>query len=239
MPSARYDLEGVRIAFDLDGTLVDTAPDLVRALNACIVPEGFDPIPLGAVRMMVGRGARALIQRAYQRAGAPEPDAETLERRLDVFMDTYRAGIADLSRPFEGVEAALDALADRGARLSVCTNKPTSLAVPLLETLALAHRFERIIGPEGAPAKKPDPRHLEVALGAAADRRSVLVGDAEPDVGAARAAGAWCVIFEGGYSEKPADALGADRLFKHWTQAVDLIAALVRTGEVEGADGQT
>ncbi|MGX6648391.1 HAD family hydrolase [Maricaulaceae bacterium MS644] len=220
-------LNGARLAFDLDGTLVDTAPDLVRALNAAVVSEGLDPVPVAAVRAMVGRGARALIQRAYERAGAAALSEAALERRLDVFMDSYRAGIADQSRPFDGVLDALDLFAAGGAELSVCTNKPTSLARALLEALGMADRFVRIIGPEDAPAKKPDPRHLESAIGGKADRRTVLVGDSAPDADAARAAGAWCVIFEDGYSEKPARALGADRLFKHWNELPALIADLL------------
>lgn len=220
-------LKGARIAFDLDGTLVDTAPDLVRALNAAITPEGLDPVPIAAVRAMVGRGARALIERAYERAGAPILNEDALEARLDAFMSAYRAGIAEQSAPFDGVVDALDVFAAHGAELSVCTNKPTSLAVPLLEALGLANRFVRIVGPEDAPAKKPDPRHLESAIGSKADRRTVLVGDSEPDALAAKAAGAWCVIFEDGYSEKPAGALGADRLFRRWSELPALIADLL------------
>lgn len=117
--------------------------------------------------------------------------------------------------------------AAHGAELSVCTNKPTSLAVPLLTELRLAHRFVRIIGPEDAPGKKPDPRHLKTAVGGEADRKTVLVGDSEPDARAAAAAGAWCVIFEDGYSEKPAGALGADRLFRRWSELPALIADLL------------
>lgn len=220
-------LNGARIAFDLDGTLVDTAPDLVRALNAAVVPDGLEPVPNAAVRAMVGRGARALIQRAYERAGSPDLSDEALEQRLNVFMDSYRGGIADQSRPFVGVLDALDLFAASGAELSVCTNKPTSLARSLLDTLGMADRFVRITGPEDTPEKKPDPRHLESAIGGKADRRTVLVGDSEPDAAAARAAGAWCVIFEGGYSEKPARALGADRLFKHWNELPALVADLL------------
>lgn len=223
-------LNNAQIAFDLDGTLVDTAPDLVRALNEAVVPLGFDPVPIDAVRAMVGRGARALIERAFTRQGHPAPDEDLLEARLDVFMNAYRADIARLSRPFEGVETALDILGHAGATLSVCTNKPTSLAVPLLEALSLSDRFVRIIGPEDAPAKKPDPSHLITAFGGVeAGPASVLVGDSEPDARAAQAAGAASVIFEGGYSEKPAHTLGADRLFNAYANLPDLLVELIAT----------
>ncbi|MFW5660109.1 MAG: HAD-IA family hydrolase [Oceanicaulis sp.] len=220
-------LNGARLAFDLDGTLVDTAPDLVRALNAAVVPEGLEPIPIAAVRAMVGRGARALIERAYERAGALALSARELDVRLDRFMDAYRSGIADQSRPFDGVVDALDVFAANGAELSVCTNKPTHLAVALLDTLNLSNRFVRIIGPEDARAKKPDPRHLTAAIGGEADERAVLIGDSEPDALAAKAAGAWCVLFEDGYSEKPVGALGADRLFKRWSELPAIVAELL------------
>ncbi|MCP2670633.1 HAD hydrolase-like protein [Maricaulaceae bacterium EIL42A08] len=224
---AFQNLSGARIAFDLDGTLVDTAPDLVRALNAAIMPAGLSEVPLDAVRPMVGRGARALILRAYEREGLAQPDEETTDAKLDVFLKVYADGIADLSRPFEGVEASLDQLAEGGAELSICTNKPGWLARPLMEELNLADRFVRITGADDVPEKKPSALHLETAIGGKADSRTVMVGDSDPDVGTARAAGAPVVLFSEGYSEKPASTLGADRLFSHWHQAPELIAGLV------------
>lgn len=218
-------LDGMAIAFDLDGTLVDTAPDLVRALNACVVPRGIAPVPVREVRAMVGRGAKALIRRAYEREGMDLEEAE-LDERLAHFLDVYSSGIAEQSAPFEGVEDALDRLAAAGARLSVCTNKPQSLAESLLDALGLSRRFDRIVGPEGVPAKKPDPAHLIAAFGDGYRGPGVLVGDSEPDVLAARGAGAISLVFEGGYSEKPARTLGADRLFERFDE---LEAALAET----------
>lgn len=219
-------LRGASIAFDLDGTLVDTAPDLVRALNESIAPFGLDPVPVHDVRAMVGRGARALIERAFERAGAPlEPDMA--ESALRAFLETYGARIAALSRPFDGVEAALDTLAASGARLSVCTNKPSALARRLLDALALTDRFDRIAGPEDVPAKKPDPAHLLAAVGEGDSARFIaLVGDSEPDLLAARGAGAASVLFTSGYSEKPVSTLGADRLFDSFQALPALLAEL-------------
>ncbi|MCC5996697.1 MAG: phosphoglycolate phosphatase [Oceanicaulis sp.] len=224
----RQALAGARIAFDLDGTLVDTAPDLVRALNAAIAPAGLDPVPLDDVRAMVGRGARALIERAFDRAGRTAPPEDELQAALELFLAVYRAGIAELSRPFPGVEAALDELASAGARLSVCTNKPGWLAVPLLQELGLDDRFERIVGAEDAPAKKPDPAHLLTALGGGpVVAGDILVGDSSVDFETARAAGAGIILFELGYDEKPVRTLGADRLFTSFQDLPALAAGLI------------
>lgn len=221
-------LSRARIAFDLDGTLVDTAPDLVRALNAAIAPAGLSPVPLSDVRAMVGRGARALIERAFANAGRVTPPEDELSDALELFLSVYRAGIADLSRPFPGVEAALDTLADAGARLSVCTNKPGWLAVPLLQALGLADRFERIVGAEDSPAKKPDPAHVLMALGGGpVEAGDTLVGDSSVDFEAARAAGAGIILFENGYDEKPVRTLGADRLFNAYRDLPEMIAGLI------------
>lgn len=226
--NVRETLNGLPIAFDLDGTLVDTAPDLVRALNACIEPHGLAPIPVRDVRAMVGRGAKALILKAYEREGR-QLAGDLLEERLAHFLDVYRSGIAIDSRIFEGVEAALDRLGEAGARLSVCTNKPQALAEALLSELKLTGRFERIVGPEATSAKKPDPAHLISAFGHEPQGACVLVGDSEPDVLAARGAGAISLVFEGGYSEKPARTLGADRLFRRFEELETvLIEALSR-----------
>jgi phosphoglycolate phosphatase len=224
----RQALSAARIAFDLDGTLVDTAPDLVRALNAAIAPAGLDPVPVSDVRAMVGRGARALIERAFANAGRTAPPEDELSDALELFLTVYRDGIADLSRPFPGVEAALDELATAGARLSVCTNKPGWLAVPLLQALGLASRFERIVGAEDSPAKKPDPAHVLTALGGGpVEAGDILVGDSSVDFEAARAAGAGIILFELGYDEKPVRTLGADRLFRSYKDLPALTAELI------------
>lgn len=224
----RQALSAARIAFDLDGTLVDTAPDLVRALNAAIAPAGLAPVPLADVRAMVGRGARALIERAFERAGRTAPPEDELSDALELFLTVYRDGIADLSRPFPGVEAALDELAAAGARLSVCTNKPGWLAVPLLQALGLASRFERIVGAEDSPAKKPDPAHVLTALGGGpVEAGDILVGDSRVDFEAARAARTGIILFELGYDEKPVRTLGADRLFSSFDDLPALTAGLI------------
>ncbi|MEA1941445.1 MAG: HAD hydrolase-like protein [Pseudomonadota bacterium] len=196
------------IAFDLDGTLVDTAPDLVRALNAVIEPRGLPAVPLADVRAMVGRGARVLIERAHARSGAEMGDAEAL---VAEFIEIYKADVAARSRTFPDVEETLDWLVSAGARLSVCTNKPSVLSDLLIGELGLARYFERIVGPERTSAKKPDAAHLHASLGSGYGR-AALVGDSAPDVGSARAAGLPVVVMSYGYSENPADSLGADRV---------------------------
>ncbi len=205
-------LSGASIVFDLDGTLVDTAPDLVRALNAVTADEGLAPISAELVRNMVGRGARVLIQRAFAHDGRPlDDDASTaLTAR---FLEIYREGIDRESRPFPGMEDALDEMAARGAELSVATNKPADLSVLLLERLNMAGRFARIVGADTAPQKKPDAAHLFAAAGPGADAaRMVMVGDSETDVSAARNAGCPVIVMSYGYTETPAKELGADRV---------------------------
>lgn len=221
-------LAGAVIAFDLDGTLVDTAPDLVRTLNVLLEQEGRTPFPIDQARPFIGRGARWMIERGFAAAG----EALTAERTqglFDRFIDHYRAHIADESRPFPGCAAALDALAARGAKLAVCTNKRTDLSVQLLETLGLADRFQAIIGADLAPAIKPDGRHLEVAVTAAGGAlpRAVMVGDAATDAGAARAAGAGLVLVSFGYTETPVAELGADRLIDHYDELIDACETLL------------
>ena len=196
------------IAFDLDGTLVDTAPDLVRALNAVIEPRGLPPVPLDDVRAMVGRGARVLLERAHARTGAQMDNPDAL---VGEFIEIYKADVAAHSRAFPDVPETLDWLKTAGASLSVCTNKPSVLSDLLIGELGLAHYFDRIVGPERTAAKKPDPAHLRDSLGAG-HVRAALVGDSAPDVGSARAAGLPVVVMSYGYSENPAGSLGADRV---------------------------
>lgn len=220
-------LTGATIAFDLDGTLVDTAADLVGALNRVLSEQALPHLPFETARMMVGRGARALIEQGFAAAGAPlhEPQTGVLVTR---FIEIYRDRIAHESRPFDGVETTLDVLANAGATLVVCTNKRTDLSVALLDALSLTARFAAVVGADKAPAPKPDARHLIAAVAAAGGRieRSILVGDSATDVGAARAAGAPSVVVSFGYTEIAAADLGGDHLIDRFADLPPLAARI-------------
>jgi phosphoglycolate phosphatase len=207
------------IVFDLDGTLVDTAPDLVATLNLLLAREGLPTLPLADVREMIGQGARALIARGFAAAGAPL-DEKKLSALFADFIALYLAHIADDSWPFPGSVAALDALAAGGARLAVCTNKRTDLSVALLAALGLADRFAAIVGADAAPAPKPAAAHLIATVERAGGRidRAVMVGDSVSDAGAARAAGVPLVLVSFGYTDVPARDLGPDVLIDHFDE---------------------
>jgi phosphoglycolate phosphatase len=221
-------LDGAVIAFDLDGTLVDTAPDLVGTLNLLLQEEGLAPLPLDEARPFIGRGAKWLIERGFQAANAglaPERTADLFDR----FIAHYLAHIADESRPFPGVVDALGQMKAAGARLAVCTNKRTDLSVALLEALDLRGLFTAVIGADAAPAPKPDPRHLETAVAAAGGRmdRALLVGDAATDAGAARAAGAPLVLVSFGYTEIAPKDLAPDILIDHFDELPEACVRLL------------
>jgi phosphoglycolate phosphatase len=217
LPLAQRRFDGATIVFDLDGTLVDTAPDLVGVLNVLLAEEGVAPLPLALARPMIGRGARMLIERGFAAAGVAL-DESTLSGLFARFIAAYRGRIAEASRPFDGVVAALDNLLGEGARLAVCTNKPTDLSVALLTDLGLASRFAAIVGPDAAPAPKPDPRHLltAIALAQGDAARSVMVGDSDADARAARAAYVPLVLVSFGYADAPAGTLSPDVLIDHF-----------------------
>jgi phosphoglycolate phosphatase len=221
-------LMGATVVFDLDGTLVETAPDLVAALNVLLDQEGIARLPYESARNLIGKGAKALIAQGFAAAGAPieEPRLTTL---FDRFIVYYRAHIADASQPFPGLIEALDQLAGAGAILSVCTNKRTELSVALLETLGLAGRFASIIGADSAPAAKPDPRHLLMAVESAGgtSSRAVMVGDSASDAGAAKSAGIPLVLVSFGYTDVPAEDLGADILIDHFDELPGACAQLL------------
>ena len=226
-------LRGVTIAFDLDGTLVDTAPDLVSTLNVLLGQEGIAPLPLAEARMMIGHGARALIAKGFAAAGSPL-DTARLDALFERFIDHYRDHIADQSRPFPGLVPTLDALREAGAILSVCTNKRTDLSFALLEALSLQHHFKSVVGGDSAKAPKPDPGHLLTAIEAAGGdpARAIMVGDSASDAGAARAAGAPLILVTFGYTETPVQELGADIVVDRFDQipqaCADLTALFAR-----------
>ena len=222
------DLTGATIAFDLDGTLVDTAPDLIGALNVVLADEGLPAVPASAARHLVGQGGRVLLARGFADAGR-EIDPARADALFQRFLDAYRGCIADESRPYPGAVEALDTLAAAGARLAVCTNKPGAYARLLLDALDLSTRFAAVVGADDAPARKPDPRHLLHAIAeAGGDRaRALMVGDSLPDASAARGAGVPVVLVSFGYTETPAAELGADAVFAHFDELPDVAGRLL------------
>jgi phosphoglycolate phosphatase len=210
-------LAGAVIALDLDGTLVDTAPDLIGVLNQILGEHGHHGLPLEAARTLVGHGARVMIERAFAASG-DSLAAAAVDRLFAHFIDLYAARIAVASRPYPGALSALDELARAGARLAVCTNKPTNLSRALLDALDLTPRFAAIVGPDLAGAAKPDPRHLRFAIEAAGGTatHALMVGDSRPDIEAARAASVPSVAVSFGYSDVPPEKLGADLVIDHF-----------------------
>jgi len=210
------------IIFDLDGTLVDTAPDLIAALNAVLGREGLALVPEDEGRLMIGRGARHLLELGLARAGAA---SFQIDRLYEDFLSWYGEHLADRSRPWPGVERALDRLAGEGCTLAVCTNKLEGLAVRLLTQLGLAGRFAAICGRDTFPVQKPDPGALAGTLRRAGGRsgRAVMVGDSVTDIAAARAVPMPVVAVDFGYTDVPVAELGPDQVISRFR---DLPAAV-------------
>ena len=211
-------LQGAVIAFDLDGTLVDTARDLIGSVNAVLVQERLTPVPVDAGRRLIGHGVSALVQRAFAEQGV-RLEGPALSDMVDRFTDVYQGRIAQESRPYPGVPAALDRLAAAGATLAVCTNKRTALSVALLEDLGLASRFAAIIGGD-LVAQKPDPRLLHYTIEQAGGRgdRALFVGDSMVDHATARAAGVPVVGVTFGYVDPPLKAEDFDALIDRFEE---------------------
>lgn len=204
------------IVFDLDGTLVDTAPDLINALNHVLTRENLPPVPLDSARGMIGAGARRLIERGLEVEGRSVTAAAMTGLTTD-FIDYYAAHIADESRPFEGLDDALDDLSALGYRFAVCTNKLEWLAKLLLDRLGMRSRFAAICGADTFGVSKPDPVILQqtVARAGASMASAVMVGDAGPDIGVARRAGIPVIGVDFGYTDIPLADLKPDRMISH------------------------
>jgi phosphoglycolate phosphatase len=212
------------VVFDLDGTLVDTAPDLINALNFVLGREGLPGVPLKSARNMIGAGARKLLERGLEVDGRHVGPGD-LDRLTRDFIDHYAAHIADESRAFDGLKDALDDLTARGCRLAVCTNKLEWLSKLLLDELGLSSRFSAICGADTFGVSKPDPTILQQTVARAGGRlaSTVMVGDAGTDVGVARRANVPVVGVDFGYTDVPMADLNPDRLIGHFR---DLPAAV-------------
>ena len=221
-------LDGATIAFDLDGTLVESAPDLIGAVNAVLMAEGAKPLAYDEGRRFISRGARWLLQRGFEISEEKEPAARAAAV-FEHFISYYADHIADESRPFPGVVAALQTLKGAGAKLVVCTNKPTELSRSLLAKLGMADLFEGVVGIDAVTAAKPNAAHLIEAVDAVGGdlARTVMIGDSGTDTGAARAAGTPLILVDFGYSEIPASELAPDVLLHHFDELVSACAALL------------
>jgi phosphoglycolate phosphatase len=211
------DMEGLTIVFDLDGTLVDTAPDLIRATNHILSGLGLEPVPGAELRPFVSLGSRRMIEHGLHLNHSNVGD-DQLDLLWADFLDYYADNIAVESTPFPALESTLDALAGAGARFAVCTNKVEHLSVKLLAALGLAQRFGAICGRDTFPVCKPDPAHLTGAIAKAGGNpaRAIMVGDSETDVATARAAGLPVIGVSFGYTDIPMRDLRPDELIDHY-----------------------
>lgn len=215
------------IVFDLDGTLVDTAHDLVWTLNAILVDEGMVPISIDVLIGMVGSGARVMLEAAFAAEGRALTPAK-LDALLKSYMELYNDHLADRSRPYPGAGAMLDQFAAEGWQLAVCTNKYEAPARKLLRLLGLAGRFAAITGQDTFAFRKPDPRHLTETIrlaGGNADD-AIMVGDSATDIDTANAAGIPVVAVSYGYSPVPVAQLGATRVIAQLEELPAVAAAL-------------
>ena len=215
------------IVFDLDGTLVDTAPDLISTLNLILAREGLAPVDYDAARRMIGGGARGMIERAVAAEGRDCGKAE-LDRMFAAFIEHYAAHIADRSRPFPRLEEALGQLAAEGHRLAVCTNKLEWLSVRLLDTLNLSRHFVTICGQDTFGVQKPDPKMLRLTIERAGGTpsRSIMIGDSGTDIHAAQAATVPVIAVDFGYSEVPIATLRPDRVVSSFADLPSAIRAV-------------
>ncbi len=218
------------ILFDLDGTLVDSAPDLHVAANKLLAEENRRDVTLAEITMMIGDGVPKLVERAFEATGEPIPEGG-LDSLATRYLEFYEPHSADLTVPFPGgIECLID-LKERGYKLAVCTNKPYGATLEILESLGLLQSLSAVIGGDSLPGiKKPDPRHLQAALQkleVSADE-AIMVGDNANDVNAARGASLPVIVCRFGYTKGPAEELGGDLIIDHFDDLGDAIKALAQ-----------
>lgn len=220
-------LAGWTIVFDLDGTLVNTAPDLLRALNHVLRTAQLEPVALSTIENMVGHGAKAMLKRGMEHQGA-NPDDHDIDALFDDFLAHYSDNICVDSYPFEGVIEVLDTLKAQGAILAVCTNKLVALAVQLLDELKLSEKFDAILGADSVPNKKPNGDHILQTIKSAGGqaKRTIMVGDSRTDERAARNAGLPFIFVPFGYESETVEQIGADAVVTHYSEFLSILSEL-------------
>lgn len=207
------------LVFDLDGTLADTARDLIATLNVLLLQEGLPTVAPHAARYLVGAGARALIERGFALSGA-SLSSDRADRLVEQFLAYYELHIADETELFPGAERALKQFSDAGFRLAICTNKPASLARLLLEKLLVADYFAAICGRGSFDVNKPNPQMLRLTIDAAGGnpKQAVMVGDSKTDIDTAKNAAMPIVAVDFGYTDVPIVTLKPDRVISHFDE---------------------
>ena len=221
-------LQDWTIVFDLDGTLVNTAPDLHNTLNHVLQSEGLAPVNLSEISGMIGHGSKAMITKGMQSQGiSPEPDQ--LERLFRQFLAHYADNIAVYSHPFDSVVSTLDWITDEGGRLAVCTNKTQALSDTLLQALDLHHHFVSIVGADSVAQRKPHGGHIHhtVALAGGDINRSIMIGDSRTDERAARNAGLPFIFVPFGYEAETAEQIAADAVANHYDDLPAIVLDIV------------
>ena len=217
------------VVFDLDGTLADTAQDLIATLNVVLAREGVPPLPFEQARDLIGAGARPLIQRGFAASDTALAD-DRLQALYAFFLDHYHHNIAVHSVLFPGVRAAMEQLAADGFTLAVCTNKLEAHALELLKALDVLDRFAFVAGKDSFDVFKPDPRHLTETISRAGGdpRRAVMIGDSKTDIDTAKNAGIPVVGVTFGYTNVHVRDLGADAVIDHFDDLHGAVHRLLR-----------
>ncbi len=216
------------IVYDLDGTLADTAEDLVATLNWLLAREGRAPLKVENAGSLVGAGARALITRGFAASGK-SLKPEKLEALFVDYLSYYSAHIMERSRLYPGVDKALAAFEHAGWRQAVCTNKTESLAKLLITKLGIAGRFAFVCGQDTFGVGKPDAKPLleTIAASGGARERAIMVGDSDTDIKTARAANVPVIAVDFGYADVPVEELGPDRVVSHFDELMQACDALL------------
>jgi len=216
------------IVYDLDGTLADTAEDLVAALDWLLGRDGLAPLKVESAGSLVGAGARALIKRGFAASGKTL-DPEAMEALFADFLAHYNAHIADRTRLYPGVDRALAAFARAGWRQAVCINKIEGSAKLLITKLGIAEHFAFICGQDTFGVGKPDAKPLlkTIAASGGASERAIMVGDSGTDIKTARAARVPVIVVDFGYADVPVKELGPDRVISHFDELMAACDALL------------
>jgi len=219
------------LVVDLDGTLVDTAPDLMAALNTVLRKDGYPTLGLEEANSMIGAGARALVERGLTAVGA-DLNVEEVDRIFDDFFAYYTSHIADEGRPFPGAVASIERFRTAGWKTAVCTNKLEGLSRKLLSELGILDRFDAVGGGDSFDMKKPNPEHLWRTIAAAGGdaRSAVMVGDSETDIATAKAAEIPVVAVDFGYTPVPVETFSPNRVISHFDELYDAVIELSSVG---------